>query len=418
MSSGCMASSFASSSLSTTSASSRRQDELSYNVLYYKRKNKTHKARGVTKIDGVLTMTIPMSTTTQPTRTAAAAAAVVTLRNEADMEIIFQGIQNEVSRRGALEVDETIQVGAYEVEIVSTVDASHNDKSVLNSTTSTTRNETTSTEMTTMTMSMMKPKQTHPKTVQVARNLGHINRVSASSALSLSSSASNTAGGKRTLLIRKPPAQPVKRVRPCDSSTSGQDTSTTTATASSVEKENRGGAGTVNLPSTNLNNKHNYKPFPTFKRPFLVQKNAVSRCNNSSSSIPEDGLLHKNSHQLMNTNSKICNSNDTNNNNNTNVQLLPGRTLVLDVPHSIKSVLRPHQIDGVKFLWNCLTTTEGSATGKKPQFYTENSERRFPPIDSDSHESETRNSGYHYSSSSSLTSTTATARGCILCDGT
>eukprot|EP00537_Pseudo-nitzschia_pungens_P000692 CAMPEP_0172373442 /NCGR_PEP_ID=MMETSP1060-20121228/51656_1 /TAXON_ID=37318 /ORGANISM="Pseudo-nitzschia pungens, Strain cf. cingulata" /LENGTH=97 /DNA_ID=CAMNT_0013099783 /DNA_START=201 /DNA_END=491 /DNA_ORIENTATION=+ len=35
--------------------------------------------------------------------------------------------------------------------------------------------------------------------------------------------------------------------------------------------------------------------------------------------------------------------------------LFPGAIGNLDVPHSIRTKLRPHQIRGVEFLWNCLT---------------------------------------------------------------
>lgn len=335
--------------------SESRQDEHSYSVLYFKRKNKTHKGKGAIKIDGFLTVTRQKS--------------VVTLRKEADMEVIFQGIQNEICRRGFLEVDETVQLGPYEVEILGIV--SHSISLLRPSSA-----QATSEAMTT--------KQT--STVLLGRNSGSelwcpgnksksvcaINRVTSST----TSFSSTPNAGKRSH-IRKPPAQPVKKARVQEKDDSIGSSATfescqDTSTMASVQKENT----VAGFSRSTYKHKRNH--FPAFKRPLLHDV-----ASKNSSSTADDGLLHRDHTDMS---------------NNKNVHF-PGAAGFLDVPHSIKSVLRPHQIDGVTFLWNCLT----AGAGGKP-FHPQNV--RAVPIDSYNHCE--ANSGNHVSST----------RGCILCDGT
>lgn len=74
-----------------------------YQVLYYRRTNKVHKSKGVSKIDGILTLD---------------GSTTVALRNEDDDKLVVSKTSPEIARR-ALEDDETIVLGGYEVHIVS-----------------------------------------------------------------------------------------------------------------------------------------------------------------------------------------------------------------------------------------------------------------------------------------------------------
>ena len=80
-----------------------------FDVLYYKRKNKVHKTKGVSKIDGCLTVEPPPS-------------SMISLTD--NESVIFRGIQPEIAHRvvedTGLQVDDVIVVGAYEVQIIST----------------------------------------------------------------------------------------------------------------------------------------------------------------------------------------------------------------------------------------------------------------------------------------------------------
>ena len=82
----------------------------SYTVLYYKRKNKVHKSKGVSKLDGTLTVVAGSSSSLS-----------VTLQSADTGAIVYRGglRSNGNSSNETFEIDETIQVGAYEVEILS-----------------------------------------------------------------------------------------------------------------------------------------------------------------------------------------------------------------------------------------------------------------------------------------------------------
>jgi hypothetical protein len=362
----------------SSSKTASRQDEQSYSVLYYKRKNKTHKAKGVVKIDGFLTVETQKS--------------VVTLRNEADNEVIFQGIQSEISKKGILEVDETVRTGAYEVEIVGIV--SHNASPSRSSL-------TMKPAAAAMVATTMKTNRTNMAVV--ARSTGPALRGPGSESknsfhptrrlpsTSTSSSTPNASLGSapfgKRCLTRKPPAQPVKKAKKCDTfngSLSDGDEPSATA-AASLHKENSATA------SNNGTFQHTLQPFPAFKRPLQHDVDTNS-CTTTS-----DHILHKKYKPapsvlpcLPNTNTKHTSSKNV---------YFHGAAGILDVPHSIKSVLRPHQIDGVTFLWNCLST----ATGGKP---CHSQKAGGLPI------------GSNDDSGMNNVNNDRSIRGCILCDGT
>ncbi len=88
----------------------------SYQVLYYKRKNKVHKSKGVAKMDGCLHVS------------PAPSCLVQLLEDEnAQNEKVYSGIQRAISKQatdGLLQADDTIVLGQYEVQIVSILSSS------------------------------------------------------------------------------------------------------------------------------------------------------------------------------------------------------------------------------------------------------------------------------------------------------
>ncbi|KAL3912282.1 MAG: hypothetical protein SGILL_006944 [Bacillariaceae sp.] len=83
-------------------------NEVSYTVLYYKRKNKVHKSKGVSKMDGTLTIRPPPK-------------SVAVLKTDTANVIFQSGVSTELAKKGSsLQlINETIALGGYEVEILA-----------------------------------------------------------------------------------------------------------------------------------------------------------------------------------------------------------------------------------------------------------------------------------------------------------
>ena len=98
-----------------------------YTVLYYKRKNKVHRSKGVSKLDGTMVLVGRPEASTTP--------LFVTLRSTDTGDVVYQGRMhsngNATGRLGVFTIDETISVGAYEVEILS-CDDDKSDTKILN----------------------------------------------------------------------------------------------------------------------------------------------------------------------------------------------------------------------------------------------------------------------------------------------
>ena len=122
-----------------SSTSEEQNSSTSYSVVYYARKNKVHKSKGVSKIDGILTVRFPPLST-------------VTLKNDNNDDeeeddatddedthssnkkrrktqsiscakgIVFAGTQRDIAKsamEGLLKEDDIIALGGYEVQIIS-----------------------------------------------------------------------------------------------------------------------------------------------------------------------------------------------------------------------------------------------------------------------------------------------------------
>ena len=110
-----------------TTTSSTTSSSRSYQVLYYKRKNKVHKSKGVSKCDGHLTV-------------APAPSFLVTLVEDEGKSKVYSGIQRDVAKQAfgelSLQEDDIVVLGQYEVQIVSLLSSSsqeHDAENVVNS---------------------------------------------------------------------------------------------------------------------------------------------------------------------------------------------------------------------------------------------------------------------------------------------
>ena len=289
-----------------------------YTVLYYKRKNKVHKSKGVSKLDGTLTFVKSQGTSTTPIS--------VTLRSE-DEAVVYQGGMR--GETGEFAPDETISIGAYNVEILSIDNNADEGKAIGN------QNSLASSGTLTQ------------KTQRFGKHLG----------LGSGKQARRGGlGGRRPLAgtTRKPVLQPRFAV--------GKKQKTSLINSENLENEAMSSSPPSSTPTATVQvSKRNTKTvLPGFKRPILRAKlvSGLSGARGRPKLLPSK----------PNRNSKAA-TGDTNN-------FFPGAVGTLMVPHSIRKVLRPHQVEGVVFLWNCLTGN-GQARNLSPHLDTESENDEF-----------------------------------------
>ena len=325
-----------------------------YTVLYYKRKNKVHKSKGVSKLDGRLTF----QTQEAPTKPNA-----VTLRSE-EGAVVYQGGMRGTT--GQFQIDETISVGAYDVEILS-LDNDHH--------------QTTNNFETPKVMARGGPLLQKRPRFGMSVGLGSGTKVRKAGL-----------GAKRPLggSTRKPAVQPL--------SSAAVSKKQKTSLVDSENLENWICNPSPKAPSsaskpltTVAPMRNNTKTIlPGFKRPI------------SRSKTPSLGLSRTANRP------KLLPSNSTKNTVAAKIEtqsFFPGAIGNPMVPHSIRKVLRPHQIEGVVFLWNCLTGN-GQAGNISPHYHAEN-EWDESELDDDWKQAKSF-------SDSQLPS----PKGCILSDGT
>ncbi|KAL3896801.1 MAG: hypothetical protein SGARI_007074, partial [Bacillariaceae sp.] len=241
---------------------------VTYTVLYYKRKNKVHKSKGVSKMDGTLTVRSPPK-----------AGAV--LKDDVGSVIFQSSTSSDFARKGDL-VDETVSLGGYEVEILSVEGPS---------------------------LSPM-PAPTKANVFQPKRTI--FRRPPLGNTLSASAGLPSK---KRSYLDRKTP-QPQPKLQSLPVKRHKQITSAAEATTPSAV-----------VAATSQNPALPKKPLPAFQRPRKIGQKAtrpVIAAASSVSATEQNGLF-------------------------------PNAVGQLSVPVSIKTQLRPHQIEGVTFLWNAIT---------------------------------------------------------------
>jgi hypothetical protein len=316
------------SSQKNASPSTENGPSRSYTVLYYKRKNKVHKSKGVSKMDGFLTIEAPPK-------------SVVTLSEGPNQKVVFRGVQRELAS-GKLHVDDTIQIGSFEAEILSI------------------EHDTTSTKMSATATTTTGPARlaARPPSKFRAPNRDLFRPVVANKP--------STMVPKR---IGYKPAQPKKKKPPPKQ----EETHALSDNHSSSDEEDGNG---IVAPQPLLARKTNPRTSMLRKRPFAPPKpssllvaskqprtasasaSAFTRCGASGkqplryTSATAGGATDRTIGRYLQSSKKQPASSTSASPSST---FFPGAVGNVDVPHSVRKVLKPHQIEGIAFLWNCLT---------------------------------------------------------------
>ena len=342
---------------SVTTSNDSISQSFQYTVLYYKRKNKVHKSKGVSKLDGRLTFQSQEAPTKPNT---------VTLLSE-DGAVVYQGGMRGTT--GQFQIDETISVGAYDVEILS-LDNDHV--------------QTANHFETTKVIARGNPLLQNRQRLGISTGLGGGNKVRKAGL-----------GVKRPLggLSRKPAVQPP----PPAAASKKQKTSL-------VDSENsvngiythspKSPTSILKSPAIVVPRKNTKTVLPGFKRPL---SRPISRTKTPSLGLSRTANRPK----LLPSNS----TKSTGTANTETQNFFPGAVGNPVVPHSIRKVLRPHQIEGVVFLWNCLTGN-GQAGNISPHYHDENDWDDNEGLGNDQKRI-----------SSSTDSALPSPKGCILSDG-
>ena len=244
-----------------------------YDVLYFKRKNKVHKSKGVSKLDGRLVIQDGFAKLYE--------GATSMHNSNSKQQTPIHSLRNaEISKR-VFQVDEEVALGQYSVEIVSVVhiDAS---KEI------TAKPGAASTLIKTSVPSINDRPTVKPKALI----------------------KSSTSVAASWLQIRKPPAQPKLVVKQSPDSDDDNDTS---------EEATRFAAPLLDRKEVTIKKK---TLFSGQKRKLTMPSVAASAIGPLPSRMtpPFAGAIG---------------------------------TLVL--PPSLRAAMRPHQLSGVVYLWNCLT---------------------------------------------------------------
>ena len=281
-----------------------------FTVLYYKRKNKVHKSKGVSKFDGTLAFVRSGERSTTPSS--------ITLRSEDGVVVHRGGMRGE---SGEFTPGQVISVGAFDVEILSL------DKT----------SGTPSTAVTGKSKSFACGSSAPaPSTQRSGKSLG-IGKSSKRVGL----------GGMRPLVgrTRKPALQLTVNKKQKTSWVDSENSENVKVEVSSSSM----------LPKTAAVLRR--KTLPGFKRPILGKSTS--------------GLAGSSRQRNMKLLPK-GNAAATPRNSDTQF-FFPGAIGSPMVPHSIRKVLRPHQVEGVVFLWNCLTGN-GQVANLSPHFGDEETE--------------------------------------------
>jgi hypothetical protein len=282
----------------------------SYEVLYYKRKNKVHKQKGVAKMDGILLV-------------APKPSCVVTLsdgvlnNDDKKQPTVFSGIHRDISSRAfdteePLQVDDIVSLGQYDCEIVNVL----MNPTTASGTALVNKKQNNSVSKATLSQSVVRKRPLVPlknKTstggVRLASKDSQADDDTASSRLKKPIMAQGTAARPSWLQNRKPPAQPKRGTESSDDECDDADV---------LEKENETATSKTTVPKT-------ARFVPQKRKPTVVRSSA--------------GLVQKKKPAIAAPPAPSIFSN------------APG----IVVPPSIQKALKPHQVEGVSFLWRCLT---------------------------------------------------------------
>ena len=338
------ASSAADDNDSSRSATTTRE----FDVLYYKRKNKVHKNKGVSKMDGILRIED--------------ATSVVSLMNNGNQNqtTVFRGIQSDICKRAdTLAMDDVLQLGAYEVELLS-----DNKNSSATSTASQKMNPPPQASSSSLLFQKQKRKPSTPFLLKSSSSSS-----SSSGASKISSSSRHSSLGftqrssqfpTQTTVTTSTSTRALKTAVPHALDSDEDEDEEEDATRKENVKNAPPSSSSLLTAATNNQKKKKLPGFPTPSllargrpRPLgILHKKTTTNLVVSSSSTQQK----KRSLPVSSTMKRLSQNNkNNNNNNNNNNNFFPTAIGTPNVPNSIRSVLRPHQIEGVSFLWNCLT---------------------------------------------------------------
>ncbi len=285
-----------------------------YSVLYYKRSNRVHKGKkGVKKYDGVLQVIGPP-------------AAKVILRGE-DGTILSSSIHWEVAKRiendEALSEDEVIELSQWEVCILSQLKSSHESRQRL-------------TQEKPLGSSQTKEKQSNCVSGDVVTKPSlQSNRIATT--------------GRNFKVVKKKVGNLLK---PVQMMTSKKRTLTTTKIKKqNVEDDSSFGDDCNSVNASSCRRLHQRNSFLKKKTKYLnpplrdLQTGGQPTQKSISAGIKSKTKAKYGPSLSQNAIAKGSKSQI----------LFPGVDENLLIPSSITSILKPHQREGVGFLWNCLT---------------------------------------------------------------
>jgi hypothetical protein len=298
-------------------------DNECFDVLFYKCKNKVHKSKGVSKMDGQLKVT---------------STNIILMEGEST---IFRGRNPELSKRVLVEqdnvVDATVMVGQYQVEILNKNNAGG--------------------KVAAPKPSLLNKPSLLPRKGLVSQRSGPLHP------------PKGLGGGRRAGLARKtaiptaastivssiaPPSttssQKQSDINSCDDDSSDND-------ENNLSLPNK--RGPLHPQPARLR-----KKLPAFQKPI---RNGISKKPAIASESATKSIATKTPTPATPTPATATTATATAAAGTKNY--FPGAIGKLDVPHSIRSVLRPHQVEGVTFLWNTLT---GNGTAAKVSPHVDN----------------------------------------------
>uniref|UniRef100_A0A7S4AJZ2 Helicase ATP-binding domain-containing protein n=2 Tax=Pseudo-nitzschia australis TaxID=44445 RepID=A0A7S4AJZ2_9STRA len=386
-----------------------------YTVLYYKRKNKVHKSKGVSKLDGDLTFferKSPPGSTTPPVS--------VTLRSSDTKAVVFNGgFRGSGSNAGgsnddnsddgvrsscsyAFAVDQTISIGAYEVEILSRDNHVDNKNSSSNNSIN---NSSVGLKNNRNRMAASNRNVLNRGTRIVGRNSGTSihrigtklgtdgNKKNSSSSSSIGVKTSNNVnrsnsssivrkgviGIKRSLAgtVRKPPPQPLslathkKTKLSCSESDDSSDVDGDQRNDDDDDDDDKKRVPSSSSSSLLLSRRKMSNTLPGFKRPGMGTRRATpgiihGHATTGGKVAPPVGTAMAKTATRRTAITTTATATTTRPQASQQPNIFPNAIGNLVVPNSIRTVLRPHQIEGVEFLWNCLTGNGQAANHLPP----------------------------------------------------
>ncbi|VEU43372.1 unnamed protein product [Pseudo-nitzschia multistriata] len=332
--------------------------EHEYTVLYYKRKtNKVHRSRGVSKLDGTLSLAGPGGSGT--------GAPTATLRSSDTDRVVFKGAfrgrAREDGERGAplpglvLRADETVAVGPYEVEILSRDDRG-SGKSSSNATTNNSNNNYNNNNNSISSRKPIPLMGRDPNRIRIGKRSTNKPGVQRSG---ISGMRRGLLGTKRPLAdaLRKPPLQPG------GSSTARAGGSRGSGENDDDDNDDSGNDGHTHGETTPFSSPARRFPLPPRAGPN-ARLPGFRRPGRTASGL---GKTRPGPSSRAGTATAAPTG-------NASPSLFPGAVGNPVVPHSISSRLRPHQVEGVEFLWNCLTGN-GAVGERSPHVGGEGAQR-------------------------------------------